>query len=78
MKNQTIEILYKAYLQDEAFHDEDRDNEVSEIGCTLDDLMDSIPEEEDAGTLIGQYEEAARRAGFYAGFKAAMGLFIKE
>ena len=78
MKNHTLEVLYNAYLQDEAFHDEELDNEVSQIGCTLDDLTDTIPEQEDAGTLLGQYEEAARRAGFYAGFKAAMELFIRE
>lgn len=77
MNNQTIEILYAAHLQDDAFHDEGHDNEVSEIGSSLDDLLDNVPEEEDTGSLLGQYEEAARRAGFYAGFKAAMELFTR-
>jgi len=68
--NRGIEALYNEYL--EAGTPETMEEaKVSGLSAALDGM---IEEHTVSHSAIGMYEEAARRAGFYAGVRAAMSL----
>ena len=68
--NRGIEALYNEYLEANA-PESAEDARVSGLSAALDVLIESKSVSHEA---IGTYEEAARRAGFYAGVRAVMAL----
>lgn len=64
-----VDTLCGAYIDGDKPFQTEREEDVSIVSATLDGKVE-------AGTVsyedLGEYEEAARRAGFYAGFKAAV------
>ena len=65
----TIDRLYSEYLDGELFVDKKAEDDVSIMSASIDAKMQD-------GSLscenIADYEEASRRAGFYAGYLAAL------
>ena len=68
-RESTIEILYEAYLEDDATMGTKFDADLRRVSETMDSKLES-------GRLttsdLADYEEAAAHAAFYAGFRAAM------
>lgn len=62
------EILYDEYMNCNPAFQTAQEADVAEISAILDK---SVEAHSVSGEQLGEYEEAARRAGFYAGFKAA-------
>lgn len=74
----TIEILISAYLDNaDLFGSTFEEDEVSRAAAALDEAVSGAdPEHKDRlCELTAEYEFAARRAGFYAGFRAALSIF---
>ena len=63
------EIMYDEYMNCNPGLQTAEEADVAEISAMLDKAVEdhSVTDEQ-----LGEYEEAARRAGFYAGFKAAV------
>lgn len=62
-------IIYNSYIEGDSHFMTEHEADVSVISATLDEKVG-------AGTVtdfdLAEYEEAARRAGFYAGFRSAV------
>ena len=64
-----IETLYTAYIEKATGDDNIHEARLSGLSCALDSMIRSGNVSEEA---VSMYEEAARRAGFYAGIRAAV------
>ena len=71
--NETIEQLYQSYVENATGDDNAQEARLSGMSAAVDTATHTgrgIPSDE----LLASYEEAARRAGYYAGFRAALEL----
>lgn len=63
------ELLYDEYMSCNPAFQTSQEADVAAVSAKLDRAVEAHSV---TGEDLGEYEEAARRAGFYAGFKAAV------
>lgn len=67
------DLMYDGYMSGAAYFQTPQEADVAVTAAVIDGMVQSLGDA--AQEALGAYEEASRRAGFYAGFRAAVAYY---